>query len=84
MSYVPKKTKDTNVKAFNMITNKNETKTMAKHISCDFKWKFNSTTCNSNQRWNNKNVIVNVKIIVSAKKIIIGIRAQVFVRTAII
>ena len=24
------------------------------HISCDFKCKFNSTTCNLNQRWNNK------------------------------
>ena len=25
-----------------------------KHISCDCKCKFNSTTCNSNQKWNNK------------------------------
>ena len=24
------------------------------HISCDFKCKFNSTTCNLNQRWNNE------------------------------
>ena len=23
-------------------------------ISCDYKCKFNSTTCNSNQKWNNK------------------------------
>ena len=30
-----------------MITNENETKTMTKHISCDCKCKFNSTTCNS-------------------------------------
>ena len=28
---VPKETKDINVKAFNMITNKNETKTMTKN-----------------------------------------------------
>ena len=27
---------------------------MAKHISYDYKCKFNSTTCNSNQKWNNK------------------------------
>ena len=27
---------------------------MAEHISCDFKCKFNSTICNSNQKWNNK------------------------------
>ena len=33
-----------------MITNKNEAKAMTKHISCDFTCKFNSTTCNSNQK----------------------------------
>ena len=52
--YVLKKTKDINVKAFNMITNKNEAKTMTKHISCDCKCKFNSKTCNSNLKWNNE------------------------------
>ena len=51
---VERKTKDINIKAFNMITNKNEAKTMTKHISCDCKWKFNSATCNSYQKWNNK------------------------------
>ena len=45
---VVKETKNVNVEVFNMITNKNEAKTMAKHISCDCKYKFNSTTCNSN------------------------------------
>ena len=30
-TYVPKETKDINVKAFNMITNKNETTTMTKN-----------------------------------------------------
>ena len=52
--YVLKKTKDVNVKVFNMITNKNEAKTMTKHISCDCNCKFNSTTCNLDQKWNNK------------------------------
>ena len=51
---VPKNTKDINVKIFDMITNKNETNTMTKHFSCDCKCKFNRTTCNSNQKWNNK------------------------------
>ena len=51
---VPKETKDINVKAFNKIANKNEAKTMTKHISCDCKCKFNCTTCNSSQKWNNK------------------------------
>ena len=46
--------KDINVKAFYMLTNKNEAKTMTKHISCDCKCKFNSSICNSNQKWNNK------------------------------
>ena len=50
---VSKETKDIYVKACNMITNKNEAKTMEKHISCNCKFKFNSATCNSNQKWNN-------------------------------
>ena len=37
-----------------MIINKNKAKVMTEHISCDCKWKFNSTTCNSKQNWNNK------------------------------
>ena len=49
-----KRKKDITVKAFNMIANKNEAKTMTKHISCGCKCKFNSTTCNSNQKWNDK------------------------------
>ena len=39
---VPNETKDINMKAFHMITNKNEAKTMTKHFSCDFKCKFKS------------------------------------------
>ena len=41
--YVPKETKDINVKTFNMMTNKSGAKTMMKHISCDCKCKFKST-----------------------------------------
>ena len=52
--FVPKETKDINVAAFNMITNKDEAKAMTEHISCDCACKFNSTTCNSNQKWNKK------------------------------
>ena len=49
-----KKNKHINVKAFNMITNKDKVKAMAEHISCKFcKCKFNSTTCNSKQKWDN-------------------------------
>ena len=52
MSYLQEYVKDLNVTAFNMITNKDETKAMTEHISYDCKCKFNSTTCNSKQKWN--------------------------------
>ena len=31
----------------------NESKTLAKHISCKYKCKFGGRKCNSNQKWNN-------------------------------
>ena len=65
---VPKETKDINIKAFNMITNKNEAKTTTKHISRDFKCKFRSTTCNSNQKWNNKTCQYEFKNYCNSKK----------------
>ena len=49
----PVNEKSINVKVFNMTTRINEAKALVKHISCDYKWKFNSTTCNSIQKWNN-------------------------------
>ena len=63
---VPKEPKDRNVKAFNMITNKNEAE--KKHISCDFKCKFNSTTCSSNQKWNNETCQCESKNYCTCKK----------------
>ena len=36
-----------------MITKINGAKTLVKHNSCDWKCKFDSTTCNSNKKWNN-------------------------------
>ena len=77
----PKETIDINFKAFNLITNEKEAKAMAKHVLCDCKCKFNSTTCNSNQKWNNNvNNNVNIKIIIHAKAIIVRILSYVFVR----
>ena len=49
-----KKTKDINVKVFDMITNKIYANTMKKHISCDCKCKFISEACSSSQNWNIK------------------------------
>ena len=47
------KIKYVNVKVFDTITTVNEAKTLLKHLPCDCKCKFNSVTCNSNQKWNN-------------------------------
>ena len=52
--YVFQKKQDININAFNMIANKDKAKAMTEHISCDCKCKFNSTKCNSKQKWNNK------------------------------
>ena len=51
---VPSKTKYLNVKAFNMITNRNDAKTLIKHFPCDCKCKFSSRNCNSKRKWNNE------------------------------
>ena len=50
---VPNKTKDINVKVFNIITRIYDAKKLVKHIQCDCKCKFNSAICNSNQKWDN-------------------------------
>ena len=46
-------TKIVNAKVLNMITRIIEANLLIKHISCDCKCKFDSTACNSNQKWNN-------------------------------
>ena len=51
--YVPNQIEDLNLGAFNMITGINESKTLAKHISCECKCRFYERKCNSNQWWNN-------------------------------
>ena len=49
----PSETKDANVKSCDRITRISEFKTLVNHISCNSKCEFDSTTCNSNQEWNN-------------------------------
>ena len=78
--FVPKETKDMNVKTFNTITNNDEGKAMTEQISCDFKCKVNSTTCNSNQKWDNKTCQCECKDYHDCEKIIVGIQTRVFVR----
>ena len=63
------KEKDINRKVLNVITYKNEAKTLAKHIiSCDCKCKFNSETCNSNEKLNNKTCQCTCKSYCKCKK----------------
>ena len=44
---------DLNLHVFSMITKINESRTLIKHISCKYEYKFDSKKCNSNQKWNN-------------------------------
>ena len=46
-------TGDLNFCVFNMITWINESKTLAKYVSCKCKCKFDSKKLNSNQKWSN-------------------------------
>ena len=78
--WVPKEARGINIKAFNMITNKNKDKKMRKHISCDRRCKFNSTTCNSSRKLDNKTCQCECKSYRTCKKIIARILAHVFVR----
>ena len=41
---------------------------MTKHISCDFKFKCNSATCNSNQKYKNKTCQYECKNYSTCKK----------------
>ena len=50
---VPNKTEDLNLSVFKMIPRINERKTLANHISCECKCRFDRKKCNSNQWWNN-------------------------------
>ena len=50
---VPNETDDLNISVSNMIAGINESKILAKHISCEFECKFDGRKYNSNQWWNN-------------------------------
>ena len=46
---IPNKTEDLNLSVLTMITGINESKTLEKHISCEYKCKLNGTKYNSGQ-----------------------------------
>ena len=63
----PSKRKDVNIKVFNMTTSRKEENS-------------NSTTYNSNQKWNNKSCQCECKNYRKCKKYYCGILAHVFVK----
>ena len=74
--FVPNKTAHLDLSAFNMITGINESKILTKHMSCEFKCKFDNRKSNSNKKRKMLNVYVSTKIqknIMHMKKIILGI-----------
>ena len=77
---VAKETKDTNVKVFNMVTTKNQAQTMTKQISCDCKCKSIVQHVIQTKIGITEYPSVNVNFIISAKMILVGIPAHVFVR----
>ena len=77
---IQNKVEDLNITVFNMITGKNESKTLAKHISCECKCKFDGTKCNSNQWWNNSKCWCKCKNIIYVKKITFGILFHVIMK----
>ena len=50
---VPNKTEDLNLSVFNMFTGINESKVLKKHISSEWKRRFDGRNCNSDQWWKN-------------------------------
>ena len=50
---VPNKTEDFNLSVFSMITKINESKTLTKHIPCEYECRFDERKCASDQWWSN-------------------------------
>ena len=84
---IPNKTENLKLRVFNVITRINESKTLTKHIPCEFKHKFDDRNFKSNQSRTTINVDVRVKIcknLVFAKNIIFGILLHAVVKIIII
>ena len=77
---VPNKTEDLNVSVSKMIAWINESKTLTKHASGEYKCKLNGTKCNSNQWWNNDKVDISIKNIIYVKRNMFCILVYVFVK----
>ena len=51
--YIPSEIEDVNLKVFNITKGMDESKTLAKHISCECRCEVDGRKCNSKQEWNN-------------------------------
>ena len=63
-----------------MFTRINESKTLTKHISCEFKCRFDGRKCKSDQWWNNDKCQCKCKNVMYVKKIMFGIQLHVIVK----
>ena len=77
---VPTKTEDLNLSVLNMTTGINESKTLTKHVSCEYKCKFDGKNVTQINGGITMNVDVSVKNIIDVKKIIFGILLYVVVK----
>ena len=77
---IPNKTEDLNLSVFNIITGKNESRTLIKNISCECKCKSDVTKCNLNQWWNNDKCWCECKTFMYVKEIVFGILLHVVVK----
>ena len=70
---VPNKTEDLNLSVFDMITGTNESKTLAKHLPCECKCRFDGKNVIEINGGIMTHVDVTAKRIIYAKKIMFGI-----------
>ena len=65
---------------FNIVTGTNQSKTLKKHISCEYKCKFDGRNCNLDQWWNNDKCRCECKNVMDVRKIMFGILLHVTVK----
>ena len=80
----PKKTEDLNLSMFNLITERNDSKTLTKHKSCECRCKFDGENVIQINGGIMVNVSVSVKSVMYVKKIIFGILLHEVVKMEII
>ena len=78
--WVPNKTEDLNLGVLSMITGVNESKTLAKHLPCQCKSRFDGTKCGTDQWWNNDKCLCESKNVMYVMKIMFGILLHVIVK----